>query len=36
MHGTQLKYLINGFTMLVFAEEFDERLKYMGIDLYMS
>ena len=35
MHGARLKYLINGFTMLEMAEEFDKRLKYVGIDIYM-
>ena len=35
MHVTRLKYLTNGFTMLVMAYEFDERLKYVGIDVYM-
>ena len=35
MHGARLKYLRNGFTMLEMAEEFDGRLKYVGIDVYM-
>ena len=35
MHGARLKYLRNGFTMLEMAKEFDERFKYVGIDVYM-
>ena len=35
MHGARLKYLRNGFTMLEMAEEFDERLQYVEIDVYM-
>ena len=35
MHGSRLKYLINGFTMLEIPLEFDKRLKYVGIDVYM-
>ena len=35
MHGARLKYLRNGYTMLEMAEEFHERLKYVGIDVYM-
>ena len=35
MHMVQLKYLRNDFTMLEMAEEFDKRLKYVGIDVYM-
>ena len=35
MDGARLKYLKNGFTMLEMAEEFDQRLKYVGIDVYM-
>ena len=35
MHGSRLKYLRNGFTMLEIAEEFDKLLKYVGIDVYM-
>ena len=35
MHGTRLKYLRNCFTMLKMALEFDKRLKYVGIDVYM-
>ena len=35
MHGAWLKYLRNGFTMLEMAEEFDKRLKYVIIDVYM-
>ena len=36
MHRAPLKYLRNGFTMLKMAEEFDKRLKYVGIDVHMS
>ena len=35
MQMVQLKYLRNGFTMLEMAEEFDKRLKYVGIDVCM-
>ena len=35
MHGTRLKYLRNGFTMLEMAEEFDKRIKKVRIDVYM-
>ena len=35
MHGSRLQYLRNVFTMLEIPEEFDERLKYVGIDVYM-
>ena len=35
MHGSRLKYLRNGFTMLEMAQEIDKRLKYMGIEVYM-
>ena len=35
MNWARLKYLRNGFTMLEVALEFDERLKYVGIDVYM-
>ena len=35
MHGARLKYLRNGFTMLEMASEFDQWLKYVGIDVYM-
>ena len=35
MHGARLKYLSNGFTMFEMAEEFDKRMKYVGIDVYM-
>ena len=35
MHGARLKYLRNGFTMLEMASEFDQRLKSVGIDVYM-
>ena len=31
----RLKYLINGFTMLEMAYEFDKGLKYVGNDLYL-
>ena len=35
MHRARLMFLRNGFTMLEMAEEFDERLKYVGIDVSM-
>ena len=35
MHMARLKYLRNGFTMLEMAYEFDKRLKYVRIDVYM-
>ena len=35
MHLAWLKYLRNGFTMFKMAEDFDKRLKYEGIDVYM-
>ena len=35
MHGTRLKYLRNGFTMLEMAQEFDKRIKYVLIDVCM-
>ena len=35
IHGTRLKYLRNGLTMLEMAEEFDKRLKYVGNDVDM-
>ena len=35
MHGARLKYLRNGFTMLEMAEEFDNRLTYVRIHVYM-
>ena len=35
MRGKQLKYLRNGFTMLEMTEEFDERLIYVGNDVYI-
>ena len=35
MQRARLKYLREGFTMLEMASEFDNRLKYVGIDLYM-
>ena len=33
MHGERLMYLRNGFTMLEMAEEFDKRVKCVGIDV---
>ena len=35
MHGSKLKYLRNGFTILEMAYECDKRLKYVGNDVYM-
>ena len=35
MYGARLKYLRNGFAMLEMALEYDKRLKYMAIDVYM-
>ena len=35
MHGARLKYLRKCFTMLKMAEEFDKRLKYVSVDVYM-
>ena len=35
MHGTRLKYLRNSFTMLEMASEFDKRLKYVAIGIYL-
>ena len=35
MHGEWLKFLRNGFTILEIPEEFDKRLKYVGLDIYM-
>ena len=35
MHGARLKCLRNVFTMLEMAKKFDERLKYVVIDVYM-
>ena len=35
MHGARLKYLRNGFTRLEMDEEFNKRLKYVGIDVYV-
>ena len=35
MHGSKLKYLRNGSTMLEMAYEFDKRLKYVGNDVYI-
>ena len=36
IHGARLKYLRNGLTMLEMAFEFDKRLKYLGIEVYMQ
>ena len=35
MCGKRLKYHRNGSTMLEMTEDFDERLIYVGIDVYM-
>ena len=35
MHGTRLKYLRNGLTMLEMALEFDKWLKFVGNDVYI-
>ena len=35
IHGVQLTYLRNGFTMLEMAKEFDKLLKYVGNVEYM-
>ena len=35
IHGSQLKYLRNGFTMLEMALEFDKRLNYVLNDVCM-
>ena len=35
LHGTGLKYLRTGFTMLEMAQEFDKRFKYVGNDVYI-
>ena len=35
IHGTGLKYLRNGFTMLEMALEFDKRFKYATNDVYI-
>ena len=35
IHGTGLKYLRNGFTMLEMALEFDKRFKYVVNDVYI-
>ena len=35
MHVTRLKYLRNSFTMLEMASEFDKRLKYVAIGIYL-
>ena len=35
MHGSRIKYLRNGFTILEMAYEFDKRLKYVENDVYM-
>ena len=35
MRGKQPKYLTNHLTMLEMTEEFDKRLIYVGIDVYI-
>ena len=35
IHGTRLKYLRNGFTMLEMASEFDKRFKYVVNYVYI-
>ena len=35
IHGTRLKYLRNGFTMLEMPKEFDKRFKYVVNDVYI-
>ena len=35
IHGTGLKYLRNGFTMLEMALEFDKRFIYVVNDVYI-
>ena len=35
IHGTGLKYLRKGFTMLEMAEEFDKRFKYVVNNVYI-
>ena len=35
MRGKRIKCLINGFTMLEMAQEFEKRLIYVGNDVYM-
>ena len=35
IHGTRLKYLRNGFTMLEMPKELDKRFKYVGNDVYI-
>ena len=35
IHGSWLKYLRNGFSMLEMALEFDKRLNYVGNDVCM-
>ena len=35
IHGTWLKYLRNGFTMLEIALEFEKRFKYVRNDVYI-
>ena len=35
IHGSRLKYLRKGFTMLEMALEFDKRLNYVGNDVCM-
>ena len=34
-HGTWLKYLRNGFTMMEMALEFEKRFKYVINDVYI-
>ena len=36
MCGKRLKYVRNGFTISKMAQEFDNRLKYVGNDVYMQ
>ena len=35
IHGRELKYLRNGFTMLEMSSEFDKRFKYVVNDVYI-
>ena len=35
MFGKLVKYIESGFTMFKMAYEFDNRLKYVGNDVYM-
>ena len=35
MHLARLKYLRKRFTMLEMVSEFEKRLKYVGIDVYL-